>query len=314
MRISESWNIGETGGTAVAIGFFDGVHRGHRAVIGAAVEEAEKRGLRPAVFSFSTAEDALPVKGGAKLLQSGEQKRRALAALGVDVLIEPDFAAIRDFDPERYAVEILFRALGAWVVSCGYDYRFGKGVSAGARELSRFLRPFGVEVLEIPAVLDGGEAVSSTRIRAAVENGEAEEAERLLGRPFALELEVAHGRRLGHQLGFPTANQPLPKRLICPKYGVYATAAEIGGRWFPGVTNVGVKPTVGSDGVCAESYFLDFDGDLYGKTVETNFLSFLRPERKFPSLDALKEQIALDARRAKSIGRRFLDEKAARSG
>ena len=113
MRISESWNIGETGGTAVAIGFFDGVHRGHRAVIGAAVEEAEKRGLRPAVFSFSTAEDALPVKGGAKLLQSGEQKRRALAALGVDVLIEPDFAAIRDFDPERYAVEILFRALGA---------------------------------------------------------------------------------------------------------------------------------------------------------------------------------------------------------
>ena len=122
------------------------------------------------------------------------------------------------------------------------------------------------------------------------------------------------GGRLGVDRGFRGASQALTKRLVCPKYGVYATDGEIGGRWFPGVTNVGVKPTVGSDGVCAESYFLDFDGDLYGKTVETNFLSFLRPERKFPSIDALKEQIALDARRAKSIGWRFLDEKAARSG
>lgn len=298
MRVTESWDIGETDGCTAAIGFFDGVHLGHRAVIGAAVEAARRRGLPSVVFSFSTAEGTLPVKGGVKLLQSEGQRQKALEELGVDLLIAPDFAQIRDLTPERYARELLWEALGARAVFCGYDYRFGKGAAAGAQELSAYLAPFGVAVHSVPAVLDGGKPVSSTRIRQALERGDAAEAARLLGRPFAFELEVAHGRRLGRKLGFPTANQPFSDRMLCPRFGVYASTAVIDGKRYSGVTNIGIKPTVGSDNVSAESYFIGFDGELYGKTIETSLLRFLRPERRFPSLDALREQIEADARRA----------------
>lgn len=300
MNIAQDLKIETQRPTAVAVGFFDGVHRGHKAVIEAALAH-KHRGLDACVFSFSIKSASPEKKKGARLLQTPSLKAKSVEALGVDWLLTPDFSQFKGLSPEQFALDVLMRGLNAKVVCCGYDYHFGKGACAGASELAALLEPHGVAVEQIGAVLDNGLPVSSTRIRAALAAGEIETANRLLGRPFATDFPVSHGRHLGRRLGFPTANQLFGEEYAQLRFGVYATQVLVDGQLHPAVTNVGIKPTVGSDSVSAESYILDWSGDLYGKSVETRFLSFLRPEQKFESLDALKDAIRKDADHARVL-------------
>ncbi|WMJ83595.1 riboflavin biosynthesis protein RibF [Oscillospiraceae bacterium LTW-04] len=300
MNIAQDLKIETQRPTAVAVGFFDGVHRGHRAVIEAALSH-KHHGLDTCVFSFSIKSASPEKKKGARLLQTPSLKAKSVEALGADWLLTPDFSQFKGLSPEQFALDVLMRGLNAKVVCCGYDYHFGKGACAGAKELAALLEPHGVAVEQVGAVLDNGLPVSSTRIREALAAGEIETANRLLGRPFAIDFAVSHGRGLGRELGFPTANQLIGEEYAQLRFGVYATQVFIDGEAHPAVTNVGIKPTVGSDSVGAESYILDWSGDLYNKPVETQFLSFLRPEQKFESLDALKDAIRKDADRARML-------------
>ena len=286
--------------SAVAVGFFDGVHRGHRAVIEAALAH-KSEGLETCVFSFSIGSSSPDKKKGARLLQSHSLKAKTLADMGADWFLTPEFTQFMGLSPEQFALDVLLGGLNARVVCCGYDYHFGKGACAGPKELSALLAPHGVTVQQIGAVLDDGIPVSSTRIREALSTGNIETANRLLGRPYAIDFPVVHGRKLGTRLGFPTANQPIDEGYVQMRFGVYATRVLIDGAAYTAVTNVGVKPTVGSDGVAAESYILGWTEDLYGKRVETQFLAFLRPEQQFDSLESLQNAIRQDADRARML-------------
>lgn len=287
--------------TAIAVGYFDGVHRAHRSVIEKAVSFKEK-GLSPMVFSFTTIKNTPEKKKGALLLQSFSQKTKSIEALGAEYFLCPPFSSFMGLSPKEYAVDLLLKQLNAKAVVCGYDYRFGKGAAGNADTLKEILEPLGVEVVTVPAVLDSGEPLSSTRIRGLLTDGKIEEANRLLGYDFAIDYEVVHGRHLGNTLGFPTINQIFPEYKIAPKFGVYKTSLCIEGKNYLGVTNVGRKPTVGATGfISAETYIDDFSGDLYGKNVELAFQNFLRPEEKFPSIEELRKAIAKDVVKAREI-------------
>lgn len=276
---------------SLALGAFDGLHRGHRAVIRAAAEAP----LETGVFTFDSSPSGSPA-----VLTAGD-KEALLASWGVDRLYTMDFQSLRDVSAEDFVQRILFDGCGAKRLCCGEDFRFGKGARGDAALLARLCEENGVELKVVPPVLDGGEKVSSTRIRAAVEAGDIPQANRLLGRPFGFALEVIHGNHIGAGLGTPTINQALPENLAMPPFGVYASWAKVGESYFYGVTNIGVKPTVGSDRALSETWMPDFSGDLYGQSVRLYLLRFLRPEKKFPSLDALKAEIVKNGKQAKEI-------------
>lgn len=275
--------------TAVALGFFDGVHTGHAAVIGAAAALARARGLSAAVVTFRSS------PRGSALLMTEEQRREAMAALGAGALVELSFGQVRDLSPEAFVHDILRDGMQAKAVFCGFNYRFGRGAEAGTQELIRLCGRCDIAVQVLPPVCALGGPVSSTRIRALLREGRADEAGALLGRAFAVRAEVIHGRRLGRTLGTPTINQRLPAGLVEPAHGVYASYALVAGKRLPAVTNIGNNPTVGGTSVLCETYIPRFSGDLYGKTVEVSLRKFLRGEVKFDTLDEMKAQIMRDA-------------------
>lgn len=280
---------------AVALGIFDGVHIGHRAVISHA---AGIEGLCSAVFTFAQPPWALP-KDSAWELTSRSVKNRLYESLGVDELIEADFDALRDLSPRAFVEKILRDTLNAKVVACGFNYHFGREGAGDARLLQELCQQAGIEVRVVEAVLVDGEPVSASRIRRCIEQGDIREATRLLGHPFTLDFSVVGGQKLGRLLGTPTINQPLPLHFIRPKFGVYAASIEVDGRVTHGVTNIGVRPTVGADGPLAETWIADFSGDLYGQTVPVSLVKFLRPEKKFGSIEELQKQILKDAQEAR---------------
>ena len=196
---------------------------------------------------------------------------------------------------------MLFETCAARRLCCGEDFRFGRGARGDTALLQTLCDRRGVELTVVPPVKEGGEKVSSTRIRAAVEAGDISLANRLLGRPFGFSLEVIHGNHIGTGLGTPTINQAIPEGFVLPRFGVYASWCRVGGEYFYGVTNVGVKPTVGSDRVLAETWMPEFQGDLYGKRVRVFLLEFLRPEKKFGSLEELKAAIQTNGEQAKEV-------------
>ena len=281
--------------TAVALGAFDGLHIGHRAVIRPAVES----GLRSVVFTFKDNPAAL-LGGRVRYLTTVEERLRILESWGVDTVVLPDFSEVAGLSAQAF-LELLFTEISAQKLFCGTDFTFGCGAAGNTETLQAACRARGAELHVIPAVTLRGERVSATRIRNALERGDAEEAAALLGRPFGFELEVVHGNRLGRTIGIPTVNQPLPADFVLPRFGVYASAVRIGDTEYLGVTNVGVKPTVGSDRVLAETWIPDFAGDLYGRTLRLELLGFIRDERKFASLEELREVIADNAVTARAI-------------
>ena len=290
--------------TSVALGCFDGLHTGHRSVLEEALESG-RDGLSPAVFTFGLRENAMTVVKPVPELMSSRLRERLLEQMGFSLLWRVDFNAVRNILPENFVRDVLCARLHAKKICCGYNYRFGFGGKGDAALLQKLGEECGAEVVVLPPVLQQGSPVSSSRIRAAVMEGRAEEASALLGRPFTIDFPVVHGRQLGRLLGTPTINQPFPSGFVLPKFGVYASFAEVDGKRLHAVTNVGIKPTVGAGGPLAETYIAGFAGDLYGKSVPVSLLKFLRPEQKFDSLELLKQQILSDASRSAEILRDF---------
>lgn len=275
---------------SVALGLFDGLHPGHRRVIVAAVEDAADD-WTPAVFTF------LPhsvVKDGYRRLTDDREEEHLLKIMGVQEQIKADFAAIRHLSPEEFVRDILRDALCARHVTCGFNYRFGAKGAGDAALLTALCAQYGITVTVVPEVDCGGTPVNATAIRAALADGDMPRVRRLLGRPYRLRLPVSHGQQLGRRLGLPTINQTLPADMALPRFGVYASCVQWDGHTYPAVTNVGVRPTVGSESPLAETYILGFDGDLYDAEPAVYPLQYLRPEQTFDTLDALQTQIQRD--------------------
>lgn len=278
-------------GASVALGLFDGLHIGHRQVLEAALHSGE---LAPCVFTYTISSQIPQNKKNYSTLMPDEQKCALLEQMGFEMVVMPEFDSFKDVEPREFVERMLIEGMGARELSCGYDFTFGKKGAGDIRLLSQVAAEHGVGLNIIQPVLLDGKPVSSTRIRQAILDGRMDDASRMLGRRFCIRLKVEHGNQIGRMLDFPTINQVFPRFHIVPRYGVYSTIVNIDGKLYGGVTNVGVKPTVGSDGPLAETYILDFSGDLYGKTVEVYFFRFVRPERRFESIDRLREQIAAD--------------------
>ena len=286
--------------SAVALGLFDGLHLGHRAVIERAAACAPE--LLPTVFTFTFDDPEHITKPHYAALLSPERKRATLAALGVQLVCEPPFSSFRQLEPDRFFQQVLLERLQAKAVFCGYDYRFGLGAKGDAPLLETLCRQAGIRFEAVPPLTRNGAPVSSTRIRELLHEGRVREANLLLGEPYTIDFPVSHGRELGRKMGFPTINQLYPEGSLLPKFGVYASQASVGGQTYMGVTNVGIKPTIaGGDAPSAETYLLDYQGDLYGKRIPLSFLEFIRPERRFDSVDELFRQIAADAGAARNL-------------
>ena len=282
----------------IALGFFDGVHLGHQALLRRAMERSRERGLTPAMVTFDRSPREFVTGLPVPLLTTAAERRRTAAALfpGMEVIVVPFDRAMMTMPWEDFVNFLQEEYRAGWLVA-GHDFRFGHKNSGTAAFLREKAAALGIGCDIIPAVQLEGVTVSSTHIRALLERGEAEEAARFLGRPFAIAGPVRHGKRIGtSQLGRPTINLVPDSRQLVPAFGVYAARAAVGGRSYPAVTNVGVRPTVDTDGgVTVESHLLTGAPELYGAECRVEFLSMLRPERRFESMDALREQIARDA-------------------
>lgn len=297
--------------TAVACGYFDGLHIGHAAVIGEAVAQAQALGVEPGVFTFTLHGGHPAAKPeGCELLTEGE-KYRILEAWGVRRVLCPDFSQFQSMSPEAFVEEILCRRLRAAVVCCGEDFRFGSRASGDVSLLRRLCAQRGVQVAVVPEVDCGGSRVSSTRIRALLGEGRVEEANQLLGRAFGYDFIVIHGKRLGRTIDSPTINQRMPAGFVRLRHGVYASVTLAQGRLWPSVTNVGLRPTVeDSRAVNSETYLHGFSGDLYGQRVPVRLLRFLRDEQKFDSVERLRAQIQADAEACLPVARAYIEEKS----
>ncbi|MBQ8174075.1 MAG: riboflavin biosynthesis protein RibF [Clostridia bacterium] len=284
--------------TVLALGFFDGVHAGHSALLARVREEAARLGAIPAVCSFSQGSG---IKEDAPRLTSESDRLAALSEASMARVYLLDFAAVRDMSCEDFCTDILVRSMNAAAVVCGFNFRFGRGGTGDTETLTRLLAPHGVTAVILPPVTHGEGAISSSVIRVAVEAGDMERARELLGRPFTLTGEVMHGKSLGHRIGFPTANLAVAADSLLPARGVYAVRAEAGGKEYNGVANVGVRPTVEQNAPvnCEVHLFGGEVGDLYGKPISVRFYKHLRGEMKFESIDALCAQIARDEAQAK---------------
>ena len=289
---------------AVAIGAFDGVHRGHQAVIAQARAAADRLGAPLAVVSFDPhprrwfQPDAAPFR-----LMTTAQMARALAPLGVDRLyLLPFDAAMAAMSDEAFAREVLADGLGVRHAAVGFDFTYGKGRTGSPEGLRRHGEALDFTVTAVDRVDDpDGLKLSSSAVREALKAGDMARAAAILGRPFAIEGQVIHGDKRGRTIGVPTANVPM-RDYMRPAYGVYATRTRLpDGRVIDGVANLGVRPMFEIDQPLLEVWLFDFNEDLYGQAVENELVAFLRGEMAFDGLDALKIQIDADAVEARRV-------------
>ena len=288
----------------IALGFFDGVHLGHGALLRRTVEEAKKRGAVSALFTFDRPPKEVVTGTPCPMINSQEDRAALVRRLyGVEqVIIAPFNAEMMATPWDVFVTDILRGHLNAVHLVAGHDHRFGRRNAGNPELLQAKCKELGMGCDIIPKVTLDGVTVSSTYIRQLLAAGDMETAERFLGHPHVLTQEVRHGRRSGRTIGAPTVNMAFPERVMSPAHGVYATVAALpNGRRYRAVTNVGLRPTLDDGGgVTVESWILGFDGDLYGKPVRIEFRHRLRGEIKFPSLDALRAQIAADADAARA--------------
>jgi riboflavin kinase / FMN adenylyltransferase len=286
--------------SAVALGVFDGVHLGHRAILGAAVAHARAAGSPALACTFEPHPMEVLQPDRAPLpITTLDERLDLIAACGIDGAVVLEFTReLAVVEPEAFVKDVLVDRLAARQVVVGFNHRFGRGARGDAtllRDLGSRLG-FSVEVIE-PLTVDGV-PVSSTAIRAALGRGDLDAAARMLGRPYTLPGKVVAGAGRGRTLGFPTANIA-PDRPVLVAAGVYACTVEVGGQRRQAVVNVGVRPTFGEEVLAVEAYLFDFSGDLYGQTIRLAFVSRVREERRFVSIDALRAQIADDVETAR---------------
>ena len=291
-------------GAAVAVGAFDGVHRGHQAVIASAREAAQRLGVPLGVVTFDPHPRRLFQPEAAPFrLMTADQMARALASLGVDRLyLIPFDAEMAGMSDEDFARRVLSEGLGIAHAAVGFDFTFGKGRSGSPEALRTYGETLGFTVSVTDRIDDAsGLKLSSSAVREALKAGDMDRAAAILGRPFAIEGEVIHGDKRGRTIGVPTANVAMSDYMR-PAYGVYATRTRLAdGRVIKGVANLGVRPMFEIEQPLLEIWLLDFNESLYGQTLETELVAFLRGEMKFNGLDELKVQIEADAVAARAV-------------
>lgn len=277
---------------AVALGTFDGLHSGHKAVLSNILKE----GLLPLVLTFD-----LPPKINQKsnLLMTPEDKIKALNKLGIKTEVM-DFNKVKDISPNEF-LSFIKKEYSPKIIATGYDFRFGKGASGDTSLIADFCKNNNMSYICTDAVLEDLMPVSSTRIRELIKTGEVKKASKMLGRNFAFSGEVNHGDERGRTIGFPTVNIAYPTELVIPKFGVYASLTEIDGKFYKSVTDIGVRPTFKTDFVISETNIMDFSSDVYEKNVTIHLVDFIREETKFSSLNELKSAIENDKKIAEEV-------------
>jgi riboflavin kinase/FMN adenylyltransferase len=280
--------------TALSLGKFDGVHRGHEALL-SYLQQKQSEGLKTAVFTFDIPPKKLTENNNYRVLSTNAEKRRILSARGVDYLLQCPFTEeVMCMEPEDF-VEWIVRDLHVKSIVTGDDFRFGHNRMGDHTLLARLAQRYGYELKVVEKLCYKNRVISSSYIRDEILKGDIETANLLLGYPFFMMGEVIHGKQLGRRIGIPTINMDLPAEKLLPPKGVYATQLRIGEKYYQGVTNVGCKPTVNnSNKVGVETHILDYRGELYGRSLCVEFRHFLRPERRFPSIDALQAQMERD--------------------
>lgn len=281
-------------GTVVALGNFDGLHRGHISVIEEAVNAAEKRNLRAVVLLFDRHPASYLSSDVPKSLITNEEKVKKIEAMGAQCEFIA-FGEIMNLSPEEFVENILIEMFEAKVVCCGFNYHFGKNGSGNAETLSHICEKNGLELFVSGEVTYKGKPVSSSRIRKCIAIGDIKSARAMLGYDFGYNFEVVSGKKLGRTLGSPTINQNFPENFAVPPDGVYASVTYIDGREYYSVTNIGTNPTVSDKNRRSETYIIDYSGDLYGSKTEVRLKRYIRSEIKFSSLDELVSQIRYDS-------------------
>lgn len=290
--------------SVVALGCFDGVHIGHRAVIEMAVKIAKQMDLASAVWTFGEPPKNFFFPESVKLLTDKAEKCRRISDLGVDMLFCVDFTGeIAALTPEEFFSEVVIKKINAKHVVCGFNYTFGAKSAGNTELLSTLCEQHGIGLTVIDPVTYGGISVSSSLIRSLITSGEMQKVSEYLGYPYTLASTVVDGQKLARRLGFPTVNLTPSASIILPKNGVYVSRVDLEGnaRELFGITNIGMRPTVKADAICAETHIFDFDGDLYGKELRVELLNFLRAEQLFDSIEELREQVQKDIAAAKDF-------------
>ncbi len=285
-------------GCAVAMGFFDGLHIGHQAVIGAAVDWAKRHDADPAVFTFHL--PRINALKGSRILRT-EEKHELVEQMGVRYYVAPDFEQVKALSPEEFFAALVDQ-LHARALCCGENFTFGAKAAGNVDTLRAMCEEKGVELIVVPLTQFEDKSVSSTRIRTALSGGDMPGVNSMLGRPYAVSFPVKHGAGLGRTFGCPTINQIFPEGYQLPKTGIYITRTLIDGVWYPSATGLGSRPTVNDDPnkITCETFIPDFSGDLYDETPTVEFHAYLAPSRRFESLDALKACIDDAAQQAKA--------------
>lgn len=278
-----------------ALGFFDGVHLGHQALLHECVRLAGETGCEAAAITFDRHPQALFCHEAPRLISTLADRLRLLEGYGIEYTETLPVTTETMSTPWQGFLEQLL-AKGAAGFVCGGDFRFGHMGRGSSEKLLTFCAERGLPCVIVPEQTLEGIRISSTYIRRQIEEGDMATAVRFLGHPYVLTGTVVPGKQLGRRLGIPTANLRLPEDVAVPEFGVYACRCRIGEEAYPAVTNVGTRPTVEGRGITVEPWILDYSGDLYGREITLEFFRFLRREQKFPDLEALKTQIREDAR------------------
>lgn len=271
---------------ALCLGTFDGVHTGHREVL------SLPQHYRKIAVTFIKSPRGV-ITGYDEALMTFEEKCQAFEKLGFCEVYPLDFNQVKEISPEDF-LEDLYNKFNPALISCGFNYSFGKDKKGDITLLKKFCMNKGIKLRCVEPVAFGGEIISSTYIRELLKKGEVEKANLFLFTPFSFTAKVTSGDKRGRTMGFPTANQEYPKELARLKFGVYKTVVSIDSKEYSGITNIGQRPTYPIDFIISETFIKDFSGDIYGKNVKITFLKFLREERKFDSLEDLKNQIQKD--------------------
>ena len=288
--------------TSVTLGKFDGVHLGHRMLMENVIA-AKKNGCTPTVFTFDKFPSQFLRRETVTSILIEEEKEQLLENLGIErYVLFPFDEKTASMEPEEFVEEILVKTMKVQELFVGADFRFGKGRKGNVSMLEKLSEKYHFVFKAVDKRMYRGAEVSSSRIRDCILNGEMEDAAAMLGIPYQITGEIVHGRSLGHKLGVPTINQKIPEGKILPKLGVYCARVTVDGKVYEGIANVGSKPTVQEEKIYGvETHLLNCNEDLYGKEAKTELLTFIRPEQKFSTVEALKIQLELD----KQVGRTY---------
>ncbi len=280
---------------SIALGFFDGLHKGHNAVIKNTVDFAKQNNIKSAVITFQDHPCCFFYSTNPKYILTKDEKREKIAELGIDYLFELDFGSISGLKAEEYLKDILVKYFTPKAITTGWNHNFGYKQSGNVKFLALNAEKYDYKYFEIPPQKEGIKNISSTTIRDYLFDGLIEDANKMLGYKFYIKGKVIEGQKLGRTIGFRTANIIYPQELVELPFGVYSVDVDIDGLNYKGITNFGIRPTVSESKICSlETHILNFDNDIYGKTITIEFNKMIREEKKFSSVEELKKQIKKD--------------------